>query len=144
MMFGWSYFTIQNLVSHLNMRVYRNVSWRNSAWLTISLRMLISLKSMRFSSSSIWLLRRTLTARWAPDSLCTHMRTSPNAPDSKIPSVRYDCKSLNWMTYRCREPCRFCSSHGACLGFYRRSQQHGCHYEGCSGLSLGWLHESEG
>ena len=48
--------------------------------LTISFKMLISLKSMRFSSSSMWLFLSTLTARCAVDSLCTHMRTSPNAP----------------------------------------------------------------
>ena len=52
--------------------------------LTISFKILISLKSMRFSSSSMCDLRRTLTARWAPDSLCTHMRTSPNAPKNNV------------------------------------------------------------
>ena len=51
--------------------------------LTISFRILISLNSIRFSSSSMWLLRRTFTARCAPDSLCTHMRTSPKAPVGK-------------------------------------------------------------
>ena len=50
--------------------------------LTISFKMLISLKSMRFSSSSMWLFLSTLTALWAPDSLCTHILTSPKAPAS--------------------------------------------------------------
>lgn len=48
--------------------------------LTISFRMLISLKSMRFSSSSMWLFLSTLTALCAPVSLYTHILTSPKAP----------------------------------------------------------------
>ena len=64
--------------------------------LTISLRMLISLKSMRFSSSSMWLLRSTLTARWAPDSLCTHMRTSPKAPVHNTIEAGWDSKLPPW------------------------------------------------
>jgi hypothetical protein len=29
----------------------------------------------------MWLFLRTFTALWAPDSLWTHIRTSPKAPD---------------------------------------------------------------
>ena len=75
------------------------LSWRSvckEIWeLTISFKMLISLKSMRFSSSSMWLFLSTLTARCACDSLCTHMRTSPNAPGHS----RNGEQRWNWRCY---------------------------------------------
>ena len=85
--------------------------------LTISFKMLISLKSMRFSSSSMWLFLSTLTARCALDSLCTHMRTSPNAPEH----VRNDehtalCRQNIWWhlkreeTYLYRGFFQFCNN----------------------------------
>ena len=92
--------------------------------LTISFRMLISLKSIRFSSSSMWLLRSTFTARWAPDSLWTHILTSPKAPISRQNTklVTNTCdfserklkNELNVQhvrkTYQCRGLCQFCRS----------------------------------
>ena len=110
--------------------------------LTISFRILISLKSIRFSSSSMWLLRSTLTARWAPDSLCTHMRTSPNAPNCmKSQSVSrgllldgggFATGAERANTYLYRAPCQFCKSRGACPMFCQRSQQHAHPDGGCS------------
>ena len=95
--------------------------------LTISFRILISLKSMRFSSSSMWLLRSTLTARWAPDSLCTHMRTSPNAPIlSSWVRIPIRQKGRVWSTYLCQAPCRFCRSHVVCPTCGLRNQRRGC------------------
>ena len=79
--------------------------------LTISLRMLISLKSIRFSSSSMWLFLSTFTALCAVDSLCTHILTSPNAPKPTITL----CKTFvltqcaKELSYLCRGSFQFCN-----------------------------------
>ena len=104
-----------------HLRLYNLLQYKWSIWLmtksvaalTISLRMLISLKSMRFSSSSMWLFLNTFTALWAPDSLCTHILTSPKAPRS----WRHWLKNRSFKklldvreTYLFQELCQFCRS----------------------------------
>ena len=99
-------FNSYNLFSRLVAFIWPNKSPRTDSssrrsdckefWeLTISFKMLISLKSMRFSSSSMWLFLSTFTARCACDSLCTHIRTSPNAPGQ----VRNGEQCYNWRCF---------------------------------------------